>query len=207
MNGYNYRCSYYIRTGGTGCKGGTIPRERVERETRKWLADTVAEGVDAAAPTIPRQRRDVAKDRARAACERARLQGELVKLQDGLARLRADRAVSPGGCLPGVYEAARDRIKAQRETAEQLLTKSAVIEATPDVSDYEPLIVGLLDEWDTINPSERSGALRQLLRRVAVYRVEREGYARATSRIEFHPVCEPDPWGEHRASPESATGD
>ncbi|MFJ2267057.1 hypothetical protein ACIOHO_11845 [Streptomyces sp. NPDC087849] len=101
MNGYSFRCSYYIRTGGTGCKGGQIPRDRVERETFEWLADTVAEGVDAAAPAIPpRQRRDVAKDRARAARERARLQGELVKLQDGLARLRADRAVNPDDYRP-----------------------------------------------------------------------------------------------------------
>ncbi|MES9554819.1 MULTISPECIES: recombinase family protein [unclassified Streptomyces] len=204
MNGYSFRCSYYIRTGGTGCKGGQILRERVERETRKWLAGAVAEGVDAAAPAIPSPRRNVAKDRARAARERARLQGELTKLQDGLARLQADRAVNPDDYPPGVYEAARDRIKTQRETAEQLLAKSAVIEATPDVSDYEPLIVGLLDEWETINDGERSGILRQLLRRVAVYRVEREGYARATSRIEFHPVWEPDPWADLPA-PESVT--
>ncbi|MFF3733062.1 hypothetical protein ACFYXM_22780 [Streptomyces sp. NPDC002476] len=100
----------------------------------------------------------------------------------------------------------RNRIKARHETVEQLLAKSAAIEATPDVSDYEPLVVGLLDEWDTINPGERSGILRQLLRRVAVYRVEREGYARATSRIEFHPVWEPDPWAD-QTSHESATGD
>ncbi|SCF66788.1 hypothetical protein [Streptomyces sp. Ncost-T10-10d] len=124
-----------------------------------------------------------------------------------MARLQADRAVNPGDYPSGVYEAARDRIKTQREAAEHLLAESAVIEATPDVSDYEPLIVGLLDEWETINDGERSGILRQLLRRVAVYRAEREGYARATTRIEFHLVWEPDPWADQSASSESATED
>ncbi|MFI9624519.1 hypothetical protein [Streptomyces sp. NPDC052042] len=128
-----------------------------------------------------------------------------MKLQDGLARLQADRAVNPDDYPPGVYEAARDRIKAQRKTVEQLLARTAVIEATPDVSDYEPLIVGLLDEWDTINPGERNGILRQLLRRVAVHRVEREGYKRATNRIEFHPVWEPGPWADQPVLRDSAT--
>lgn len=192
INGYGYRCSFNNRTGGTGCKGGQITRERVEQETLKWLAREVAEGVDAA-PATPQQRRDVAKERAHATRERARLTAELDKLQAGLARLQADRAVNPDDYQDGAYEAARDRIKRQRATAEAALAKVADIEATPDITDYEPLIVGLLDEWETLEVGERSGILRQLLRRVAVYRVEQEGKVRAASRIEWHPVWEPDP--------------
>ncbi|MBB5121149.1 hypothetical protein AF335_01870 [Streptomyces eurocidicus] len=96
----------------------------------------------------------------------------------------------------GAYEAARDRIKQQSDTAEALLAKVAAVEATPDVTDYQPLIVGLLDEWETLTAGERNGILRQLLRRVAVYRVQREGKVRAASRLELHPVWEPDPWAD-----------
>lgn len=195
INGYAYRCSFYIRTGGTGCKGGQITRERVERETRDWLSREVADGVDAA-PAISQQRRDVAKERAQAARERARLTAEVKKLQAGLARLQADRAVNPDDYPQGAYEAARDRIKQQSDAAEALLAKVAVVEATPDITDYQPLIVGLLDEWETLTAGERNGILRQLLRRVAVYRVQREGKVRAASRLELHPVWEPDPWAD-----------
>lgn len=112
INGYSYRCAYYTRTGGTGCDGVSITRERVERETRDWLSESIADNIDRENPTIPPQRRDVATQRAAAARERARLQAELAKLQDGLARLQADRAVNPddyprrvrGG--PGPHQAA-----------------------------------------------------------------------------------------------------
>ncbi|MFD9853415.1 recombinase family protein [[Kitasatospora] papulosa] len=203
INGYSYRCAYYIRTGGAGCKGGSIPRERVERETLKWLADEVARDFDSQAPTIPQQRRDVATQRAHAARERSRLQRELTKLQDGLARLQADRAVNPDDYPEGAYEAARDRITTQRATTETLLAKTAAVEETPYFADYAPLVVGLLAEWETISPAELSATLRQILRRVAVYRVEREGKQRATARIEFHPMWEPDPWDEVDGATES----
>lgn len=195
VNGYSFRCSFSKRTGGSGCKGGQITRARLEQETLAWLANEVAGGVDAA-PSLPRPRRDVANDRARAARERARLTAELDKLQAALVRLQADRAINPDDYPPGVYEAARDRIKEQRATAETLLAKVADIEATPDIADYEPLIVGLLDDWVDLNAGERNAVLRQVLRRVAVYRVERPGLTRATSRIEWHPVWEPDPWSD-----------
>ncbi|MGW9385365.1 recombinase family protein [Streptomyces globisporus] len=203
INGYSFRCTYRLRTGGAGCKGGSVRRSRVEAETLEWLANEVADQVDAVTPALPRQRRDVDAERANAARERARLQAELTKLQEALARLQADRAINPDDYPGTAYEAARDRIKARRETAERLLAKTTEIAETPDVSDYKPLIVGLLAEWDTISNAERGGILRQLLRRVAVYRVEREGYQRAQSRIEFHPMWEPDPWASQEGESES----
>lgn len=194
INGYAYKCSFYARTGGAGCKGGTIPRARVEREVLQWLAREAADGIDGA-PSVPQQqRRDVATERARAARERARLTAELEKIQSGLSRLRADYAMNPDDYGPGEYEAARARIKQRQATAQAALDKVAEVEATPDRTDYEPLIVGLLAEWETIDVRERNGILRQLLRRVAVYRVGRPGLIRATSRIEIHPAWEPDPW-------------
>lgn len=194
VNGYGYRCNHQVQTRSTGCKGVRLTRKRVERDVLDWLAREAAKGVDDA-PSVPQRRGEVAAERALAARERARLEAQLEKFAAGLSRLQADRAVNPEDYGPGAYEAARDRIKEQQRIAQAALEKCATVEEMPDRVDYEPLIVGLLFEWETLFPAEKNGILRQLIRRVVAHRVEREG-KRPTARVEIHPVWEPDPWAE-----------
>ncbi len=193
VNGYGYRCTWALKSGGSTCPGVSITRAAAEAAVLDWLATEAAPGVDAA-PAAPPRRHQVADARAAAARERARLGAEIAKFDAGLARLQADRAVNPDDYPPGAYEAARDRIKAQRATAAAALDRVAEVETAPDRTDYEPLVVGLLAEWETLTVAERNGILRQLLRRVVVYRVDRGIGRRARSRVEVHPVWEPDPW-------------
>lgn len=194
VNGYAVRCNHQAQTQGTGCNGVRATRARAEEAVRDFLAREVARGVDNAPPTAP-ERTDIAAERAAATRERARLAAELEKLTAGLARLQADRAVNPDDYGPGVYEAARDRIKQQHATAQAALERCTELETTPVREDYTVLVVGLLDEWETLLHSEKNGLLKQVLRRVVGHRVERDG-KRPTARFEMHPVWEPDPWAE-----------
>lgn len=199
VNGYGYRCNWYIKSGGSACSGANITRARTEKHVRDWLADEAAPGVDAA-PPVQQRRQDVTKARERAAAERKRLTKEIKKLSDGLANLRADHAVNPDDYGLGEYEEARNKIKKQKAEAEKALESVTVVEATPDRTDFEPLVVGLLDEWDTLTVTEKNGILRKLVRRVVVYRVDRGEGKRATARVEIHPLWEPDPWEPKKVS-------
>ncbi len=199
VNGYGYRCNWYIKSGGSGCCGVSTTRARLERFVLDWLATEAAPDIDAA-PAVEERRREVGRARELAAREKERLTKEIQKQADGLARLRADHAVNPEEYGPGEYEAARDKIKKKKAAAEQALQEVAEIEATPQQVDYEPLIVGLIDEWDTLPYAARNEILRKLVRRVVVYRVDRGPGKRATSRYELHPIWEPDPWAPRKVS-------
>ncbi|MGX1912440.1 recombinase family protein [Streptomyces phaeochromogenes] len=192
--GYGVRCNHAAQTRKSECKGVRATRARAEKEVRKWLAREVAGDIDDQ-PVTHIERTDIAEQRAAAARERTRLLAELDKLSAGLARLQADRAVNPDDYPQGVYEQARDRIKAQQQVAQTALDRCVETEATPYREDYAVLIVGLLDEWDTLLAAEKNNLLKQVLRRVVVIRVEREG-KRPTARFEFHPVWKPDPWAD-----------
>lgn len=75
-------------------------------------------------------------------------------------------------------------------------------EAMLDRPDFEPLIVGLAQEWDVLLNSEKNALLKQLVRRVSFRR--REG---APVIIAVHPLWEPDPWvdgDETNAPPDGA---
>lgn len=89
-----------------------------------------------------------------------------------------------------VREAAVRAEAAQRATA-ALFEKVTAGEALLDRADFEPLIVGLAQEWDVLLDSEKNALLKQLVRRVTFRR--REG---APVIVAVHPLWEPDPWGD-----------
>jgi hypothetical protein len=96
---------------------------------------------------------------------------------------------------PEVYAAACRRI-AERETAlRAALDRAVQAEAAPQRADYGPLIGVVADSWEGATDRERNAMLRTVIHRVVVHRVERPG-ARATARIEVHPLWEPDPWDD-----------
>ncbi|MFJ3867870.1 recombinase family protein [Streptomyces nigra] len=185
--GWSYRCSRRTVAGPAGCEGVWIKRDEVEREVAAWLEREAAGDIDAA-PSIPQPRTAPRDERADAARERARLQAEADKLAQALVNLRTDRAMNPDDYGPGEYEAARDRIRGQQAANTAAMERVAVVESTPHRADYEPLIVGLVAEWSTLQPRERNAILKQLVRRVAVRGTD-DGPA-----VEVHPVWEPDPW-------------
>ncbi|MFI5808916.1 recombinase family protein [Streptomyces sp. NPDC051561] len=199
VSGYGYRCNFYIKTGGSGCQGATTTRKRLEQHLLDWLAEEVAEGVDAAQPAEQR-RHDVTKARQLAAKEREHLTKKIKKLDDGLANLRADHAVNPDEYLPGEYEKARDKIRQDKAETERALEAVVEVEETPQQADYALLVVGLLDEWDTLPASDRNSILHKLIRRVAIYRTDIGRGKRNNSRFEIHPVWAPDPWAPAKVS-------
>lgn len=185
-----YRCGRRTVSGPEGCSGVWIKREYAESEVLAWLEREAAPAIDAA-PSIPDQRAEPADERAVAARERARLQAEADKLSQALVNLRTDRAMNPDDYGPGEYEAARDRIRTQQAANRAAMERVAAIESTPHRADYEPLIVGLVAEWKTLDERERNAILKQLIRRVVVTRVEGGG-----GTVTVHPVWEADPWAD-----------
>lgn len=191
ISGFSYSCQRHRASQGTVCPYGLwIKRETVEGELLRWLTREVAPDVDAL-PAMPQPRRDIEQHRANLARERARLEAEAKRLADALARLRADRMTNPEEYGPGEYEATRDRIRQQQETNAHALAALDTEQTEPDRADYEPLIVGLIEEWDTLPTLDKNAILRQLLRRVVCTRVR---LGDPETRIEVHPVWEPDPW-------------
>jgi hypothetical protein len=189
--GYTWRCPYAAATTRTGCPGVYITRRALEQGVRDWLATErlpdaagpIAGGVPAADPRVHHAR------------ERAHLEDELAKVTSALGRLAADRAIDPDAMAPEVYAAACRRI-AERETAlRAALDRAVQAEAAPQRADYGPLIGVVADSWEGATDRERNAMLRTVIHRVVVHRVERPG-ARATARIEVHPLWEPDPWDD-----------
>lgn len=186
IRGHHYACGRRGVTGTHGCEGVYAARLKLEDEVYEWLAKR-AHLVDAA-PSVPAPRGGGVDPKAAAARERARLEAEAAKLERGLANLRAQRAMDPDEFGPGEYEAARDRIRQQQATNTAALERVSVVELTPRQEDYEPVVVGLVEEWDLLTDGEKNGLLRQLLRRVALVRVGRQ------FEVEPHPMWEADPW-------------
>lgn len=100
--------------------------------------------------------------------------------------------------------AARQTILKQKEAVTVALEPAPQVAARPDRAELVPLAVGLLDEWDMLEPSEANGILRSLIRRLVITRGAKgrkgaEGSGQ--TRIEIHPLWEPDPWPEPPTGP------
>lgn len=192
LRGHTYRCARRTVVGPEGCTGITTIRPEVEAEVFAWLTREAADAIDNA-PAVPQQRTPEQDHRAAAARERARLQAEADKLAAALVNLRVDRAANPDDYGPGEYEAARDHIRQQQEATNAAMERVATVEATPHRADYKPLLVGVLDEWESLDVRERNALYKQLMRRVVISKVD------GTLRVVVHPVWEPDPWEPVRA--------
>jgi site-specific DNA recombinase len=193
--GYTYRCPYAAATTRTGCPGVYINRATLEQHVRDWLAaerlSDAAGAIEADAPA--------ADPRVHHARERARLEDELAKVTSALGRLAADRAIDPDAMPPEVYAAARRRIAERESALRAVLDRAVQAEAAPQRADYGPAIATVADLWVTATDRERNAMLRTVIRRVVVHRVERPG-ARASARIEVHPMWDPDPWGNNASA-------
>ncbi|UNZ21940.1 recombinase family protein [Streptomyces sp. 891-h] len=197
VRGYAYQCGRRGATGTHGCAGVWAKREDVEEQVLAWVEREVAPGVDNA-PSTPQQRLALEK-RQRAAADYAHLQAEVDKYATALARLRAEHAIDPAEWGEGEYEAARDRIQQKKRAAERALDRVAAVTVLPDPAEFRPVLVGLVEEWATLNTEEKNALLKQVIRRVALVR-------RPSGGVEavVHPVWEPDPWDDTRAEASAA---
>lgn len=194
IRGYWYVCSHNKHVSRVGCpRGINVKREQVEAEVLDWLAREAAAGVDAA-PSVPGQRAAPENERARVQRERARLQAEVQRLDAALDRLVMDQAMDPDRYPEGTFERVRDQLLGRKSAVVRDLSGLGEVEAMPVREELTPLVVGLVEEWETLQPIERNAILRQLIRRVVCYDSRRDDSRWVTVRTEVHPVWEPDPW-------------
>ncbi|MCX5266049.1 recombinase family protein [Streptomyces sp. NBC_00199] len=191
VKGFAYRCSARAKSGPKACEGVLVPRHTVEKAVRKWVADKVADDIDAAPPTELRDDRAGTDRQAENLRARARAQAEFDKQRQALARLRADHAANPDDYGEGEYEEAAAIIRKSREDAKALLDSIPELEALPDRAEFTPLMVGLVEEWETLDVRALNLLLRKLIRRVEL---TRNGPGYENVAITVHPMWEPDPW-------------
>ncbi|APD18506.1 integrase [Streptomyces phage Ididsumtinwong] len=193
--GYAIACSKRNDQGRAGCPTGVhVLRTEVEAEVLRWLADNVAEDVDAA-PSEHRAEGGNGDAEARANLARARLTAELTKLEKAIDRLVTNHALNPDMYPNDSFGRVRNELVEQRQkVAEQIKKLTTETARMPTKEEIRPLMVGLMEEWETFDNEELNAMLRQVIRRVAcevhgVYRKEKQ-----TIEYEVHPVWEPDPW-------------
>ncbi|WP_435834310.1 recombinase family protein [Streptomyces catenulae] len=179
-----FRCSRRVQYGDAGCVGVWARGAEVVAEALKKLGEW-ASGIDEA-PSTPLESSGRNDDRARAARERARVQNEHAKVEASLTRLAIDAAKDPDKYPDGVFEAARDELVAERDALAERISALVEVEEMPEAEDYLPLVVGVLDEWDTLTVAERNLILRKLIGRIVLHQPERPG----PIRIEIIPVWE-----------------
>lgn len=173
-----YRCASH----GSGklCRGSHIEASIAERAVRTWVDGLAGDLEQAARAAALRVEAGMAARQDRAHWSRlvARYDGQLVQLN-------LDRA---GGLMPdtAAFLAARDDITGRRDKALAHLE-----DATDEVEvlslSHRPLITSLSRSWDELDVQARRDALRRLLRRVEVNRVDS-----GLPRIEIVPVWERD---------------
>ncbi|MET8399614.1 recombinase family protein [Streptomyces sp900116325] len=196
VRGHTFVCYEQKFKGKSACPDGLyVRRDEVEAEVLRWLKKEAAEGVDTA-PAVPTQRTAPEDPRAHAARERAHTLAELAKLDAALDRLVTDNAMDPDKYPADTFARVRDQLLGKKGHLVKTLQSLAEVEATPDREQFRSLVVGLVEEWETILPVERNAILRQVLRRMVVHTRKSDQGAqwRVEREFEFHPVWEPDPW-------------
>ncbi|MFF2807467.1 recombinase family protein [Streptomyces sp. NPDC058000] len=168
-----FRCARRAEYGDHGCVGVWARGADVVAEVLKWLRGVAHEIDDA--PATPLDSHSPNDDRARAARERARVQAEHAKGEASLTRLAVDAAKNPDKYPSGVFEAARDELVAERDQLSERISTLIEVEEMPEAEDYLPLVVGVLDEWETLTVAERNLILRKLIRRIVLHQPKRPG--------------------------------
>jgi DNA invertase Pin-like site-specific DNA recombinase len=191
VKGFAYRCSARAKSGPEACEGVLVPRHIVEATVYEWLVTEAADDIDAAPPAELGDDRAGPDHQAENMRARARAQAEVDKQRQALARLRADHAANPDDYGEGEYEEAAALIRRKRDDAKALLDSIPEIEPLPDRAEFSPLIVGLVEEWESFDERERNIMLRKLIRRVVL---TRNGVGYENVAITVHPRWEPDPW-------------
>ncbi|MFG3037816.1 recombinase family protein [Streptomyces sp. NPDC048330] len=198
IRGHHLVCSNNKMQGKSACEPGLyLLRTEAEKNVLQWLADKVAEDVDALVPEPRKERTPEADPRARTIQDRARIEAQIARLDAAINRLVVDNAMDPEKFPEGAFESARNQLVKSKGEALDDLKKLAEVEAIPTREKFRPLMVGLLEEWKTFSNEERNAMLRQVIWRVAMTTTpapERIGRNTLVATFEVHPKWEPDPW-------------
>ncbi|MEU7046072.1 recombinase family protein [Streptomyces varsoviensis] len=193
VRGHYLVCGQYKHRGKKACPQNINARRLdVEAEVFAWLAKEAAPAIDAAPAT--EQAAAVIDERAAAARERVRLQVELREMDKAIDRLVTNFALDPRKFPADSFERVRDQLTEKKDAITAELNKVVQVEAAPTAEDFQSLVVGLVEEWDTLLAEEKNALLKQVVRRVVV------GYADDGKKrnrglvVELHPAWEPDPW-------------
>lgn len=211
VRGHYLICGQYKHRGKEACPQNINARRLdVEAEVFKWLAREAAPSIDAA-PATEQAAVAVIDERAAAARERARLQAELAKIDKALDRLVTDYALDPDKYPDDSFARVRDQFTGKKSSITAELNKLAEVENAPTAEDFQSIVVGLVEEWDTLLVEEKNALLKQVVRRIVV------GYADDGKKrnrgivVEVHPIWKPDPWepvkGEVLARRDAPWGD
>jgi site-specific DNA recombinase len=132
-----------------------------------------------------------------------RLEAHLAKSEKDLVKLARQRAADTE--LPDeVWRQAAAEARAERDQIAAALAEARKRERHA-AAELAPVVSGIVDSWDWLPAAALNGSLRELLRRVAVYRTgdrKRDALGHwelMPVRIEIHPSWEPDPWDSRAA--------
>ncbi|MFD4659312.1 recombinase family protein [Kitasatospora sp. NPDC058444] len=186
--GWAYRCGRRAKSAGHACKGVYLMRPIVEGEVMEFLGKH-AKGIDESPESQVRRARESEVARKRASDRRAELEREGKRLTAALTRIAVDKNMNPENYPDDVYDLAVADLKKAREKNTRELERTAVVVEQPTFSDFRPMVVGLMAEWDTLLVAERNAIIRKLVRRVALVRKSADEVV-----VEVHPIWLPDPW-------------
>ncbi|MEK2479016.1 recombinase family protein [Streptomyces noursei] len=193
IRGHYLVCSQYKHRSHDACPQNiNAKRLDVETKVREWLKDKAAAGIDAAPAT--QQRPAALDERAAAARERVRMQAELAKIDKALDRLVTDYALDPDKYPAETFARVRDQLTDKKGGITADLNKLAEVENAPAIEDVQPIIVGLVEEWDTLVTEEKNALLKQVARRVVVGYADDGKKRNRGITVQVHPVWERDPW-------------
>ncbi|MFI1191577.1 recombinase family protein [Streptomyces californicus] len=195
LRGHLLVCSRHKYANRVDCpKGISVKREYVEGEVLTWLKREAAPGVGVGSSATVHRAEPVEDPRARVQRERGRLQAELSKIEGALDRLVADNAMNPEKYPADSFARVRDQFAGKKGSIMKALAELGEVETTPTREEYVPLMLDLIEAWPHMDAIERNAVLRQLVRRIVCHDIRAEGSRWIETRVEVHPVFEPDPW-------------
>ncbi|MBA2897353.1 DNA invertase Pin-like site-specific DNA recombinase [Nonomuraea soli] len=180
VRGFGYRCTIF-RQRPDVCEGVWCKRVDAEEAVLAKLREKVSDLDARASLTTAREAM-----RAAAYADRERLTRELVRVDQSLRKLARQQLMDEG--MPeAIYAELRDELLTSRRDLEKELDRTKEEERQADV-DHEPVIRGLLEEWDTLPVQQRRAMLARLIRYVKVYRTG----PRRPPRFEVRGTWEPE---------------
>lgn len=157
-----WRCA--LRDVGGNCTGAVGTGADLDLHVLVALLD-IADGIDRAAPSPVRP-----LTQPDPAVARARLTEDHDRAQAALTRLVMDYARHPERYPAAAYDAARAELEAEQRAAAAELEKLPAAEAPrPTLADFQPLVRGLLAEWETLDTTGKNMVLRKVIREIRVY--------------------------------------
>lgn len=169
----SYVCDLQRTKGSTVCEGFNASIPATEDHVRKWLA-TVAADIDAAAKSIPAQRKVNGPKELTLEEQTEKARAEVQRLERAISKHMRVYAMNEeedeSGALEREFMATLSDLKEEKKAAQAKL--DAVGEGSPAArvarlkAAAVPVVKGLLAEWDSLRPGRINVLLRQVISRI-----------------------------------------